>query len=104
MAEQFNSQDSSLLLEHFKDTLRKLCTEVENLTIENLVYFDAILESNAINVPTLKEQVAAALLDPKKRKEVHQMYSEMWKAVEDSGLDAFFQGLLQDLPPTDKPN
>lgn len=35
-------------LEHLKETLRKLCTEVENLAIENMVYFDAILETNAL--------------------------------------------------------
>jgi archaellum component FlaC len=91
-------------LEHLKETLRKLCMEVENLAIENTVYFDAILESRTINLPNLKERVAEAQLDPVKRKEVRQMYSEMWKAVEDSGTDAFFEGLLKDLPPTGEPN
>ncbi len=91
-------------LEHFKETLRKLCTEVENLTIENFVYYDAILESRSINLPALKERVAQAQLDPKRRKEVHQMYSEMWKAVDGTGTDAFFEDLLKNLPPSGKPN
>lgn len=93
-----------MLLDHFKDTLRKLCTHIENLTIENQVYFDAILERGGINLPTLEERLAEAQLDPEKRKEVHQMYSQMWQALEDDGLNAFFEGLLEDLPPTDKPN
>jgi hypothetical protein len=52
----------------------------------------------------LKERVVQAQLDPERRKEVHEMYSEMWKALEDTGLGAFFEDLLNNLPPTDKPN
>lgn len=84
--------------------LRQLCTLVENLAIENQVYFDAILESGSINLPNLEERVNEAQVDPEKRKQVHQMYSEMWKVVEDTGTAAFFEDLLKDLPPTDKPN
>lgn len=91
-------------IEEFKSILRRLCTEVENLTIENLVYFDAILESGTINLPALKERVAEALLDSERRKDAHQMYSEMWKAVEDTALYAFFEDQLNSLPPTDKLN
>ncbi len=93
-----------MTLEHFKQTLRKLCIEVENLSIENGVYFDAILESRTLNLPELKARVEEAQLDPEKRREIHEMYSEMWKAVEDTGTDAFFEGLLKDLPPSGKPN
>lgn len=95
---------ASMTLEQFKETLRRLCFEVENLAIENFVYFDAILESGTINIPTLQERVARAQQDPQRGNEVHQMYSEMWKAVEETGKDAFFEDLLKDLPPTDKPN
>ncbi len=91
-------------LEQFKETLRRLCSLVEDLAIENMVHFDAIIESRTINFPELKERVAEAQADPEKRKEVHQMYWEMWKAVEDTGTDAFFEDLLKSLPPTDKPN
>ena len=97
-------RDDSALLEHFKETLRRICVHIEDLTIENQVCFDRILEVGGINLPDLKERVADAQNDPAKRKEVHEMYSEMWKSLEDSGLNAFFEGLLKDLPPTDKPN
>jgi hypothetical protein len=93
-----------MLLDHFKETLRKICTLIEDLTIENQVYFDVILERGGINLPTLEERVVEARLDPKKRDEVHRMYSEMWQALEGGGLDAFFEALLRDLPPTDRPN
>lgn len=91
-------------LEAFLEILRALCVEVENLSIENGVYFDTILESGTINLPTLKERVAAAQADPEKRKEARQVFSLMWKAIEDSGSAAIFEGLLNNLPPTDKPN
>lgn len=90
--------------EHFKETLRRFGTVIEDLTIENQVYFAAILESSEINFPTLTEQVAEAKADPERRKQVHQMYSEMWQALEGDGIAAYGEGLLQDLPRTEKLN
>lgn len=91
-------------LEAFREILRSLCVEVENLSIENSVYFDAILESRTISLPALREKVAQAQLDPGKRKEARQAFSGMWKAIEDSGSAAVFENLLDNLPPTGKPN
>jgi len=68
------------------------------------VWFEAILESRTINLPDLEERVAEALLDPKRREDAHQTYFQMWKALEDAGINAFSQELLDNLPPTDKPN
>jgi hypothetical protein len=91
-------------LETFREILRLLCIEVENLSIENSVCFDAILETGKINLPTLEQRVAEAQLDPAKRQEARQAFSGMWKAIEDSGTVAVFEDLLNNLPPTDKPN
>ncbi|MGC2695360.1 MAG: hypothetical protein WA738_06170 [Candidatus Angelobacter sp.] len=90
--------------EHFKETMRKLCTELENLSIENSVYFDLILEARIISYEELKETAAKALLDPERRAEAHQNYSDMWKAVDEASSGAAFEEMLNSLPPTDKPN
>jgi hypothetical protein len=91
-------------LEAFREILRVLCVEVENLSIENSVYFDAILESRTVNLPTLKKRVAEAQADPVKRKEARQAFSPMWQAIEDSGTAAVCEDLLNNLLPTEKPN
>lgn len=84
--------------------MRKLCTEVEDQSIENAVYFDAILETGTISRADLRHRVKEALRDPKKRAEARKMYSEMWKAVDEAGEGAVFEDLIKNLPPTDKPN
>lgn len=91
-------------LDHFRQTIRTLCTAVEDEAIENQVYWQIILDSGIISLPDLKQRVEDAQADPEKRAEVHEMYLEMWKALEETGTDAFFEDLLKDLPPTDKPN
>jgi len=93
-----------VLVEKFRADLRALCTLIEDMTIENQVYFDAILDAGGINIPSLKDQVKDAQSDPVRRKQVHEQYSEMWAAVEASGNAALSQALLEDLPQTDKPN
>lgn len=90
--------------ERFKQIMRKLCTEVENQAIENMVYFDAILATGTISLAELKDRVADALVDPKKRTEARQMYSEMWKAVDEAGAGVVVEDLIRNLPPTDRPN
>ncbi|MGO9775660.1 MAG: hypothetical protein ACLQGT_05855 [Terracidiphilus sp.] len=91
-------------IDHFRETIRKLCTAVEDEAIENQVYWKIILDSGITSLADLKQRVEDALQDPARRAEAHEMYSEMWKTLEDTGIDAFFEDLLKDLPPTDKPN
>lgn len=91
-------------IERFRETMRKLCTEIESQAIENMVYFDAILETGTISLADLKRRVSDALADPKKRAEARRMYSEMWKAVDEAGKGAVFEDLIKNLPPTDRPN
>jgi hypothetical protein len=104
MIARMDATPPNIRLEQFKETLRRLCIEVENLAIENAVYFDTILASGIIPYEILKEMVAKGLLDEERRKVAHETYSEMWKAVEDSGTGAALEDLLNSLPPTDKPN
>jgi hypothetical protein len=87
-----------------KEHLHKLCTEVENLSIENAVYFDAVIESRTINIPDLNDQVAQALINPERRKTAQVQYAEMRQALSDTALDAVFADLLANLPKHQKPN
>ena len=91
-------------LEDFKRILVQLCVEIENLSIENSVYFDAIIESGTISPLKLKEQVVEAQQNSVKREETRQRFSQMWEALQDSGTAAVFEDLLNNLPPTGKPN
>ncbi len=93
-----------MIVEKFKADLRALFTLVENLAIHNFVYFDTILEVGGINLPALEERVQEAQNNPARRQQVHEMYAEMWEGLEKSGNAALFEGILEDLPPTDKPN
>jgi hypothetical protein len=93
-----------MLVEKFKADLRAICTLIEDVTIENEVYFDTILDAGDVDFQTLKDRVQAAQKDQERRKKVHQMYAEMWSALEVSGVAALFEGLLEDLPPNDTPN
>lgn len=91
-------------IDQFRQTLKAISTAVENAAIENFVYWQIILESHIISPDELKRLVEEALQDPQKRDEVHCMYSEMWQTLEKTGTDAFFEDLLRELSPTDKPN
>lgn len=99
-----NGVNDPMELNRFKETMRQLCVRVEDQEIENMVYFDLIIESGIISLKDLKQRVDDALLDPDRRKKVREMYSAMWKAIDDSGTNAVAQDLLNNLPPTDKPN
>lgn len=93
-----------MLVEKFRADLRAICMLIEDLQIQNFVYYDAILEVGGINLPALEDRVKEAQVDPARRKQVHEMYSQMWEGLEKSGNAALSQALLEDLPPTDKPN
>ena len=84
--------------------MRQVCKLAEDQAIENMVYFDAILETGTISHLDLKQKVAEALRDPKRREEAHKMYSEMWEAADKAGAKAVFEDLLNNLPATEKPN
>jgi hypothetical protein len=90
--------------EKIKLTLIQLFTMIEDSAIENDIYFDAILETNRINLPDLKRRVEEAQLDPERRKEVRARYSGMWQSIETLGIDACALELLRNLPPSEKPN
>jgi hypothetical protein len=91
-------------IEHYRETLRAITTTLENAVITDFVYWGIIRDSGIISDADLKQRVEDALQDPKIRAGVHNMYSEAWKALDQAGTDAFFEDLLKDLPPTDKPN
>jgi hypothetical protein len=91
-------------IEDFKDTLRKLCTQLENMAIENEVYSDLIINATLVSLDELKRLVNLALADPEKRKQIHGQFAEMWAALDQDGIAAFYEELLRDLPPSGKPS
>ena len=91
-------------IDHFRENLRAISTAMENAAITDFVYWDIIRDSGIISDADLKQRVEDALQDPEKRAEVHKMYGEVWRTLEETGTDAFFEDLLKDLPPTGKPN
>ena len=91
-------------IDHFRETLRAITTALENAVVTDFVYWNIIRESGIISDADLKQRVQEALQDPKIRAEVHSMYSEAWKTLDEAGTDAFFEDLLKDLPPSGKPN
>jgi len=91
-------------IEKLKQTLHQICTEIENQSIENDVYYEAILDSRSINLPDLKQRVDAAIADPERRKTAQQRYAEMRLAISDAALNAAFSDLLANLPENQKPN
>jgi hypothetical protein len=91
-------------VEQFKETLRKLCTELENMSIENEVCSDLIINVGIVSLDELKRAVNRALADPEKRKEARKQFAEMWVALDQFGTAAFYEELLRDLPPSGKPS
>jgi len=78
--------------------------EIENLSIQNDLYKKLLVETGVVNLEGLEKLEAAALADSVLRLQAHQKFSSMWETVEMVGTDALFQELLDELPPTDKPN
>jgi hypothetical protein len=90
-------------LEEYKAVLRKLCECLENISIESDACREIALAHGA-TFYEIDEAKKDALLDPEIRKQAREDYSAMWKALEDSGTAAFYEDLLQSLPPHGKPN
>ncbi|MGA9587414.1 MAG: hypothetical protein WBQ95_18935 [Terracidiphilus sp.] len=86
------------------DTLRRFLFEVENLTIENRVYFDLILERCPLPHDQLRERVTHAQQDRSIRDETHKQYAQMWETIEQAALAAFAEEHLSQTPTPDKPN
>jgi hypothetical protein len=101
---QSDRQQKAALFERFKEIMRRVCTTIEDITIENTLYSELITEGRAISPEDLNGQVAKALLDPENRKAARELYSGLWKALDEVGADAYSEALLRDLPSTDKPN
>ena len=91
-------------LEHLKDTVRKLCGELENLWIEKEAYKELILLSCVASPEALQTIADTALADPKIRKQTREQFAEMWEALEKFGMSAWFEEQLNKLPPSGKPN
>jgi len=89
-------------IEQFKETLQKLCTQLENMSIENEVYWDVIIHMSLIGLDDLKQLVNHALVDPEKRKQARMQFAEMWAALDRFGTAALYEELLRDLPPSGK--
>jgi hypothetical protein len=84
--------------------LRRFLSEIENLTIENQVYFDLILERCPLPHAQLRERVERAQQDQNIREETRKQYAQMWQSIEQAALAAFAEEHLSQTPTPDKPN
>lgn len=99
-----SDQEKAVLFRQFKETLRQVCTTIEDITIENTLYAEIIREGFSISPEILRERVQKALSKPENRAAARKLYSKLWKALDEVGIDAYSEALLRDLPSTDKPN
>ena len=99
-----SKQELDVLFEQFKETVRRVCAIIEDITIENIFYTEILAELGKVSPEVLKERVAAALLKPENWKAAHALYAGMWKALDEVGVDAYFEALLRELPSTGKAN
>ena len=91
-------------IEDFRQTLFKIIETLEDLAIENDVYYDAILKSGKVNLPQLERDVSNARTNPEKRAEIRQRYAEARQGISDDGIRAYAAHLLANLPKPQRPN
>src|SRR5208282_6029451 len=99
MADSFDASK----LEEWKAVLRKLIECVELVSIEGDACEKLALEKGAtcLEVAAAKE---AALVDPEIQRQIREVYLAMWKALEETGTEAFLEEILHSLPTHGKPN
>jgi hypothetical protein len=89
-------------IEQFKETLRKICTQVEELWIEKETYWEFIISKGMGNPHELQRIADQALADPETRKRTREEFSGMWKALEEVGTAAWLEDILKDGPASKK--
>jgi len=95
--------ESSSKLEEFRAVLRKLVECVETTLIE-LEGCESLALAKGATHPEIAQAKQTAMADPEIRKQIRENYSGMWEALEKAGTDAFFEDLLQNLPPHGLPS
>jgi hypothetical protein len=91
-------------LDKFKAKLREFFHQIENLSIENSVYYELVLGNRTLTGANLHEMVQEALHDPQKRQKVLQQFSEMWMALDKIGTAAWIEEMMNSLPSSSTPN
>ncbi len=91
-------------IEEFKAVLRKLVTELENIWIEKEVYLNLIVVSGIATPEALQQAVDKTLSDPRVRQDTRERFSDMWKALDETGTNAWIEDLLKLPPSGGKPN
>ena len=86
------------------DLLRGFFRQVEDMAIENQLYFEIILDRCPLPAQTLRDKVKTAQDDPVRRLEVKKQFAAMWKAIESAGKSAFAEEHLNKDLPSEKPN
>ena len=90
-------------VEQFKNVLRKIAQELEDLSIEKELYQNMLLASG-VTLDALEEAAKQALADPETRKVTHNQLLGMWETLEKTGTDAWIEDLLKGPSPSGKPN
>jgi len=84
--------------------LRKLCTELEDLWIEKEAYRNFILMMGTANFDYLDALKTGSLADPVIRSQTHEQFAEMWAALDEAGISAWYEDLLRQHPVRGKPS
>lgn len=90
--------------EQFRATLHRLATELEDLWIEKEAYVNFILTLGMATPEYLKHLADTALANPEIRQQTREQFSGMWKALEETGTDAWIEDFLHMHPQSEKPN
>jgi hypothetical protein len=90
--------------ERFKAVLRQIVTELENIWIEAEAYRNLIIAAAIATPETLDQARHNALADPDIRQNARKQFVHMWNALDQAADALWTVELLDQLPPTDKPN
>lgn len=92
-------------VEEFKAVLTRLAAELENMWIEKEVCRAFVIASHGATPEVLQKALDDALLpDSQNRRDARERFSEMWEALQEKGMSAWYEDLLTHLPPSGKPS
>jgi hypothetical protein len=91
------------ILRKVKQDILGLVDRVESLAVQLNAYHE-LAKSKGVDDLEIGEALQSAMNDPAKMQAARKQYAAMRQALVDSGIEAFQEGLLLDLPLPEKPN
>jgi hypothetical protein len=91
-------------IEQFKATLLELCTQLQNTWIEKEAYWDFIVNTGLSTPSDLEALKQRILVSPLYHRRFRENFADFVQTVQQLGVAAFAEDLLENLPPDEKPN